>query len=62
MIPLIRNHKTQFEKLADSHLVIDLLKWNVISPGNVSRWGRMMARLFTKADSEYKNPVPPELT
>jgi hypothetical protein len=56
MIALIRSHKTEREKLADSRLVIYMLKWNIISSGRTSFLGRSVAWLFARKDPAYKKP------
>lgn len=62
MIPIIRSSASRAAQLADSQLLIDLLKWGIVDAGNMSGLRRTIARQFAKADPEYENPIPREVT
>ncbi len=62
MIPIIRSGTSRAAQLADAQLLIDLLKWGIIDAGSMSGLRRTIARQFAKADPEYDNPVPQEVT
>jgi hypothetical protein len=62
MIPIIRSSGSRAAQLADCQLLNDLLKWGILDAGSMSGLRRTVARQFAKADSEYKNPIPPEIT
>jgi len=61
MIRNIRSNPSRFERLADSHLVIDILKWGILDAGSMSGLRRTILRQFAKADSEYARPIPTEI-
>ena len=58
MISSIRSASSDRERLADSQLLIDMLKWNMLDAPNMSWWGRVRARQSAKADPMYQQPVP----
>jgi hypothetical protein len=62
MIPIIRSSASRAAQLADSQLLIDLLKWGIVDGGSMSGLRRTIARQFAKADPEYENPIPQEVT
>ncbi len=62
MIPIIRSSASRAAQLADSQLLIDLLKWGIVDAGSMSGLRRTIARQFAKADPEYENPIPQEVT
>jgi hypothetical protein len=54
-LPLIRSQE------AESQLLIDILKWNIIDAADMSALRRSVGRLFAKADPAYKESVPAEI-
>ena len=62
MIPIIRSSASRAAQLANSQLLIDLLKWGIVDAGSMSGLRRTIARQFAKADPEYENPIPQEVT
>ena len=61
MLPLIRVHSTRAAKLREGQLLIDILQWNIVDAGRMSRFSRAIARLSAKADPAYSSSVPDEL-
>jgi len=61
MVPIIRNNQSEMEKIADSQLLIDFLKWKMLDALNMSRWQRFCARFTAKPDPMYQHPVPSEI-
>ena len=61
MIPVIRTNPTRMSKLADTQLVIDILKWGILDAAGMSRVRRIILRQFAKAAPEYEMPIPPEI-
>jgi hypothetical protein len=62
IIPVIRSHTSSEAKLADAQLVIDILKWGIEDAGSMSGIRRALLRQFAKADPEYDQPVPSEIS
>jgi hypothetical protein len=58
MIPAIRQNQTERGKHADSQLLIDLLKWDMLDAPDMSLWQRYRARRSGKADPMYEQSVP----
>ena len=58
MIPAIRRNQSERGKQADSELLIDLLKWDMLAAADMSLWQRFRARRSAKADPMYQQPVP----
>ena len=58
MIPSIRRNQSERGKLADSQLLIDLLKWDILDAPNMTLWQRFRARRSAKADPMYQQLVP----
>jgi hypothetical protein len=58
MIPIIRASGSKQDQLADSQLLIDMLKWGMVDAPNMSGLKRLIARRFAKADPMYEQPVP----
>ena len=61
IVPVIRASKSTMERLGDSQLLIDILKWNITNAGELSVLRRVVARQFARADSLYELPVPEEI-
>jgi len=61
MIPTIRANKSPTERLSDSQLAIDILKWGIDDAVDISWLKRFVLRKFRKADPLYKRPFPPEI-
>jgi hypothetical protein len=61
MIPILRGQSDLRLKRQDSQILVDCLKWNIIDAGEMSPLRRMFLRRFAKADSLYKEAIPPEL-
>ena len=62
MISQIRSERSNWKKLGTAQLLIDILKWKLISAGSMSVLRRLIARQFAKASADYKKPIPPEIT
>jgi hypothetical protein len=58
MIPAIRRNQSERGKQADSQLLIDLLKWDMLDAADMSLWQRFRARRSAKADPMYQQLVP----
>jgi len=58
MIPAIRQNQSEWGKLGDGQLLIDLLKWDILDAADMSLWQRFRARRSAKADPMYQQPVP----
>jgi hypothetical protein len=58
MVAGIRRNQSERGKLADSQLLIDLLKWDILDAPDMSLWQRFRARRSAKADPMYQQPVP----
>jgi hypothetical protein len=58
MIPAIRRNQAERGKQADSQLLIDFLKWDMLDAVDMSLWQRFRARRLAKADPMYQQPVP----
>jgi hypothetical protein len=58
MVPAIRRNQSERGKLADSQLLIDLLKWDILDAPNMTLWQRFRARRSANADPMYQQPVP----
>jgi hypothetical protein len=61
MIPLIRSQTSQGARLADAHLVIDVLKWSIEDAAEISPLRRTFRRIFSKAHKDYRNDFPREI-
>jgi hypothetical protein len=61
MIPLIRSHPSQVQRLADAQVAIDFLKYNM-DVASLSRVRRAIIRQFAKTAPEYERPIPPEIS
>ena len=61
MIANIRSNTSRLERLADSFLLIDILKWGILDAAGMSGLRRTILRLFSKADPEYARPIPIEI-
>jgi hypothetical protein len=60
MIPLIRSHSSQMQRMADGQIAIDVLKFDM-DVASMSRLRRVIVRRIAKTDPEYERPVPPEI-
>jgi hypothetical protein len=60
-IPQIRDQKNPRLRADNCQLLIDCLKWNIVDAASYSALRRSMIRIFVKADSLYKQPIPCEL-
>jgi hypothetical protein len=61
MILIIRKHKSARDKLVDSYLLIDILKWKIFDASSMSGIERTIRRQFAKAGIEYNRPIPDEI-
>jgi hypothetical protein len=61
LLPIIRQAKSKADRLGDSSLLIDILKWDIIDAGKMSILRRIIARRFAKADPLYAYPIPDEI-
>lgn len=61
LLPLIRQAKSEMERLGNSSLLIDILKWDITDAGEMSSLRRIIARQFAKADPLYAYPIPDEI-
>ena len=61
LVPVIRGAKSGADRLRDAQLLVDILKWNIMDAGNLSRFRRFVARRLAKADDLYRVPVPSDL-
>jgi len=60
IIPVIRSSSSA-DRLADSQLVVDVLKWGIADAGDMSLLRRTLLRQFAKVDSMYGLSFPTEI-
>lgn len=61
IIPQLRSEKDYKQKLANCHLFIDILRWNILDAANMGRFERTQKRIGAKDDPLYRYPVPLEI-
>jgi hypothetical protein len=58
MVPAIRQSESERHRLADSQLLVDILRWDILDAASMSVAERLLLRQVAKSDPLYGQPVP----
>ena len=61
MVPIIRESKSDLDRIADIALLTDILKWNITEASNMTDLMRFIRRKISQADSMYYSSIPDEI-